>query len=143
FTNALLQGGGWLLLVAPLGLIAAFACGWLLAAAGARGRQAAVAALLEERSQTLERVSEQRDAARADAQALAERVASLRTALDAERRQSTEKLRLLGEAREQLSVQFRALAGEVLEEKSRSVGDRHREQLGELLEPLQQRLAEF
>jgi DNA recombination protein RmuC len=142
FTNALLQGGGWVLL-APLGLLAAFACGWGLAAANARGRQAAAAALLEERSQTLERVSEQRDAARADAQALAERVASLRTALDGERRQSTEKLRLLGEAREQLSVQFRALAGEVLEEKSRSVGDRHRDQLGELLEPLQQRLAEF
>jgi DNA recombination protein RmuC len=70
-------------------------------------------------------------------------VAALRTALDAERRQSANSLRLMGEAREQLAIQFRALASEVLDEKSRAVSDRHSEQLGQLLEPLQQRLVEF
>jgi DNA recombination protein RmuC len=120
-----------------------FAAGWAIAALRARGRLAGCLATLDERSRALERASEQRDAAQADSRALAERVAGLRAALDAERRQSGEKLRLLAEARQQLADQFRALAAEVLDERSRAVGDRHREQLGQLLEPLQQRLAEF
>lgn len=120
-----------------------FAAGWAIAALRARGRLAGCLATLDERSRALERASEQRDAAQADSRALAERVAGLRAALDAERRQSGEKLRLLAEARQQLADQFRALAAEVLDERSRAVGDRHRDQLGQLLEPLQQRLAEF
>lgn len=132
--------GAWVLIAALLG---AFLAGCLLAWLIARSQLAVASALLDERSRTLEQVGEFRDAALADAKALAERAAALRTALDAERRQSANSLRLMSEAREQLAVQFRALAGEVLEEKSRVVGDRHREQLGQLLEPLQQRLAEF
>lgn len=119
------------------------AVGWSIAALRARGRMAVCAAMLEERGRALERAGEQRDAALADSRTLAERVAALRTALDAERRQSGEKLGLLAEARQQLADQFRALAAEVLDEKSRAAGERHREQLGQLLEPLQQRLAEF
>ncbi|MCM5571862.1 DNA recombination protein RmuC [Burkholderiaceae bacterium FT117] len=120
-----------------------FALGWAFGALPGRGRIAASRATLDERSGSLERALEQRDAALADARGLAERVAGLRAALDAERRQSGEKLRLLADARQQLADQFRALAAEVLDEKARAVGERHREQLGQLLEPLQQRLAEF
>lgn len=124
-------------------LLATFLLGGAAAWLVARSRIAVLVALLDERSRALEQAAEMRDAAQADAKGLAERAAALRTALDAERRQSANSLRLIGEAREQLAVQFRALASEVLDEKSRSVGDRHREQLGQLLEPLQQRLAEF
>jgi DNA recombination protein RmuC len=132
--------GGWVLCVA---LLAAFATGCIIAWLIARSRLAVVRALLQERSHALEQAREACDAALADAKGLAERTAALRTALDAERRQSANSLRLIGEAREQLAIQFRALASEVLDEKSRAVSDRHSEQLGQLLEPLQQRLAEF
>src|SRR5690606_3188167 len=138
---------GWPAPMPAFALLAAaalpFGAGWAIAALRARGRLAACIATLDERTLALDRASEQRDAAQADARGLAERVAGLRAALDAERRQSGDKLRLLAEARQQLADQFRALASEVLDEKSRAVGDRHREQLGQLLEPLQQRLAEF
>jgi len=135
---------GWPLLALLAGICAsAFAAGWAVAALRARGRLATIWAVLDERSAVLERTTEQRDAAQADARGLAERAAALRTALDAERRQATDKLRLLVEAREQLGAQFRALASEVLDEKSRSVAERHRDELGQLLEPLTQRLAEF
>lgn len=135
---------GWPLLALLAGVcVSAFAAGWAAAALRARGRLAAISAVLDERSAVLERTTEQRDAAQADARGLAERAAALRTALDAERRQAADKLRLLVEAREQLGAQFRALASEVLDEKSRSVAERHRDQLGQLLEPLTQRLAEF
>ena len=117
--------------------------GWAFATLVARGRLAACAALLDERSRTLDAALERGAAAQADARGLAERMAGLRAALDAEKRQSGEKLRLLAEAREQLADQFRALAAEVLDDKARAVGERHREQLGQLLEPLQQRLSEF
>lgn len=117
--------------------------GWAFATLVARGRLAACAALLDERSRALDAALERGAAAQADARGLAERMAGLRAALDAEKRQSGEKLRLLAEAREQLADQFRALAAEVLDDKARAVGERHREQLGQLLEPLQQRLSEF
>ena len=131
---------GWMLTAV---LLIAFACGCAAAWLAARSRVAVLAALLQERARNLEDAREARDAAQADATGLAERAAALRTALDAERRQSASSLRLITEAREQLAVQFRALASEVLDEKARAVGDRHRERLGQLLEPLQQRLAEF
>jgi DNA recombination protein RmuC len=122
---------------------ALFGAGLAVAALSARGRLASCLATLDERSRALESAIERRDAAIADARSLAERTAGLRAALDAERRQSGEKLRVLAEARQQLADQFRALAAEVLDEKARAVGERHREQLGAVLEPLQQRLAEF
>ena len=73
FLGVSLSGGGWLLLAALVALLAAFAAGWAMAGLAARGRLAAADALLDERSQSLERITEQRDAARADAQGLAER----------------------------------------------------------------------
>lgn len=131
---------GWVLCAT---LLATFVGGYIIAWLIARSRLEVARARLEERSRALEQAAEGRDAALADAKGLAERTAALRTALDAERRQSAISLRLMGEAREQLAIQFRALASEVLDEKSRAVSDRHSEQLGQLLEPLQQRLAEF
>ncbi|MGQ0503101.1 MAG: DNA recombination protein RmuC [Panacagrimonas sp.] len=68
---------------------------------------------------------------------------ALRTQLDAEREQSHEKLSLLIEAREQLSHQFKALASEILDEKSRKFTEQNQLNLGQLLNPLQERLKAF
>ncbi len=71
------------------------------------------------------------------------RVAQSDAALLAERRQSAEKLALLTEAREALTHQFRSLANDILEEKSRRFAEQNRASLGTLLDPLRERLQDF
>lgn len=68
---------------------------------------------------------------------------ALRTQLDAEREQSREKIGLLVEAREQLSLQFKTLASEILDEKSRKFTEQNQLNLSQLLNPLQERLKTF
>ena len=85
----------------------------------------------------------EREQVRARAQRLAEELAELSTRLEAERAQSQEKLALLAEARESLSGQFRALANDILEEKSKRFTEQNQANLGQLLEPLKVKLGEF
>ena len=63
--------------------------------------------------------------------------------LEAERDQTTEKLNLLQQAREQLSDQFRVLANQILEEKSTRFAEQNKTTIGALLEPLRERITEF
>ncbi len=70
-------------------------------------------------------------------------IAELRTTIDAERVQSAEKLNLLNEARENLSNQFKALANEILDEKSKKFTEQNQVNLGQLLTPLKQQLTDF
>lgn len=67
----------------------------------------------------------------------------LRRELEAERSRAAEKLALLQSAEEQLSDRFKALAGEILEDKSRRFAEQNQTSLGQLLEPLKIRIAEF
>jgi DNA recombination protein RmuC len=76
-------------------------------------------------------------------QATEKRATTTETQLVDERRQSAEKLALLNEAREELSHQFKALAGEILEEKSRRFTEQNRENIGQLLLPLREKITEF
>jgi len=69
--------------------------------------------------------------------------AELATRLDAERQQSQEKLVLLTEAKEALTNQFRSLASDILEEKSKRFAEQNQASLGQLLDPLKTRLQEF
>ncbi len=69
--------------------------------------------------------------------------AKLSSLLDAERQQSNEKLATLQEARESLSNQFKSLANEILEEKSKRFTEQNQTNLNQLLEPLKTRLTEF
>jgi DNA recombination protein RmuC len=71
------------------------------------------------------------------------RAAQADAALLAERRQSAEKLALLTEAREALTHQFRSLASDILEEKSRRFAEQNQASLGTLLDPLRARLQDF
>ena len=74
---------------------------------------------------------------------LRERISRLDAQLEQERRQGEEKLRLLDEAREQLTLQFKQLANDILEDKSRRFTDQNRSQLEGLLNPLREQIKEF
>ncbi|CAJ4118233.1 DNA recombination protein rmuC [Burkholderia pseudomallei] len=67
----------------------------------------------------------------------------IRTRTEAERQNAEEKLNLLLQAKEALSNQFKTLATEILEEKSKRFAEQNQTSLGLLLEPLKTRLTEF
>ncbi|MEN9295416.1 MAG: hypothetical protein RIS03_1110, partial [Pseudomonadota bacterium] len=73
--------------------------------------------------------------------------ARLEVELEAERRQAAEKIALLQsstqEAKDTLSNQFKNLANEILEEKSRRFALQNQENLNVLLKPLSEKLSEF
>ncbi len=74
---------------------------------------------------------------------LSVQVSRLTATLEAERKQSPEKLQLLNDAREQLTNQFKSLAGEILEDKSKRFTEQNKTNIGELLGPLKTQLNEF
>jgi DNA recombination protein RmuC len=69
--------------------------------------------------------------------------ADLVTRLETQREQAAEKLQLLNEARQSLSDQFKALASDILEEKTRRFTEQNQTNLGQLLDPLKLKLTEF
>ena len=71
------------------------------------------------------------------------RAAKLLTLLKNERRHSAEKLTLLINAREELSMQFSNLAQQILEEKSARFSDLNKEKLESILHPFNQQLVSF
>jgi DNA recombination protein RmuC len=84
-----------------------------------------------------------RDQLLGELHAVTNQFTEISTTLDAERRQNDEKLALLNDAREQLSNQFKALANEILEEKSKRFTEQNQTNIGQLLEPLKVKLTEF
>src|ERR1700761_1308126 len=74
---------------------------------------------------------------------LRSQVAALDATLAAERAAQEEKLALLDDARDRMTHQFRALANDILEEKSRRFAEQNQANLGQLLDPLRMRLQEF
>ena len=74
---------------------------------------------------------------------LAEEHAALRTRSDGERQHANEKLQLLIEAKETLSNQFKSLAADILEEKSKRFAEQNQVSIGQLLEPLKVQIKEF
>ena len=83
------------------------------------------------------------DARNATLQTAHAELAQARTRADAERAGAQEKLQLLTEARTALSDQFKTLATEILEEKSRRFAEQNQQNLGTLLDPLRTQLNEF
>lgn len=74
---------------------------------------------------------------------LREQVASLQQEIELERKSAAEKLELLVKAKEQLSDQFKALAGEILQNQSATFTQANKDQMDALLAPLQQRIQDF
>ncbi|CAL95403.1 DNA recombination protein RmuC [Azoarcus olearius] len=148
-------------LAALAGLGAGFVLAWLLqrgrgAQALERARLEAEAALapLRERARLLEAEREALRVEQADVLARAEgwrealektraERAVLAERLLAERRNAEEKIALLQQAREALSDQFKALAADILEEKSKRFTEQNQTNIGQLLEPLRERLQAF
>lgn len=111
-----------------------------------RGELAHRAGLEERLAEAKQRLAEVQDRWQQtleENRSLAERQAALAQELEAERRAAAEKLRLLEDARQQLSEQFKNLANDILEEKSRRFTEQNQNELGALLEPLKLRLTEF
>lgn len=71
------------------------------------------------------------------------RVAELTKQIEGEQKAAAEKLALLQGAREDLTAQFRNLAAEILEDKSKRFTEQNKAGLDALLTPLHQRIADF
>ncbi len=70
-------------------------------------------------------------------------LAAAETELKGERENAAEKIELLSKAREALSNEFKALAAQVLDEKSKKFSEQSEKDLGNLLSPLKTKLEEF
>lgn len=88
-------------------------------------------------------IKNRRDQLIAECNGLIEQVATLSTTLDAERKQTAEKLELLEQAKGQLSDQFRLLANEILEEKTARFTQQNQSNIEQILEPLKTKIQEF
>jgi DNA recombination protein RmuC len=142
---------------AVLGLAVGAIIVWLLARA--RHREALAAAnsaamrastelqvelsAARERAARLPELEARFEATRAEAGDLAVQVAQLRSTLQGERAVSQDKLDLLLGAKQALTDQFKALANEILEEKSKRFTEQNQSNLGTLLDPLKSRINEF
>ncbi len=69
--------------------------------------------------------------------------ARLEVELDSERKQVQNRIESLNEAKEALTNQFKNLANEILEDKSRKFTEQNAQQLDVMLKPLQTKLSEF
>ncbi|HEY9127940.1 MAG TPA: DNA recombination protein RmuC [Acidobacteriaceae bacterium] len=75
--------------------------------------------------------------------AQAAQIKGLTTTLEKERENAHEKLKLLTEARTELTHQFEALAGKILDEKSTKFTEQNKQNLDQLLNPLRTQITEF
>lgn len=78
-----------------------------------------------------------------EAHAAEVQVAELRMALDKEKNAAAEKMAMLQQAREELSNQFKALANEILEQKTKTFTEQNQANLTQVLTPLREKFGEF
>lgn len=83
------------------------------------------------------------EASAAAASSAKEELAQVRATLESERSQTEQQLALLQEARTELSNQFKALAAEILEEKSKRFVETNQLTIGQIMDPLRERMNEF
>lgn len=105
---------------------------------------------LQFRQQENERLEEQLNKSHIDLGEANEKIASLReavsrleTQLDEERSQGKEKLQLLENAREKMSLEFKNLANEILDKKGRDFTENNKENMESILKPLRERIQQF
>ncbi len=104
-------------------------------------------------TKTAERIPELEQARKVDRQAmevlrdqkvaLEKRLAELSSTRTAERHQAEEKIALLKEARERLTVEFKVLAEQILDAKGKAFSEQSRTQVDGVISPLRQQLGEF
>ena len=152
-TNELLWGLAGL----AAGLLLAGSVAWILGQARILAAQLAGRAAREPEVLALNARAERADAlvrqhealelelrATRDARQVAEaRSAELGARMDEQQRAFAQRYRDLETSREALKAEFQALAGEILEDKSRRFGEAQQTQLGQLLTPLREQLGDF
>jgi DNA recombination protein RmuC len=129
-----------------------------LNAAGAENKQlrkesdtrAGFEALAEERRKTIELFNVEKSALRDDLRAKTEaeskalaRISELEAELRNERAGMDEKLKMLEKAREEFANHFQVLAGEILEQKTKTFSEANEKEMGALLTPLREQLGDF
>jgi DNA recombination protein RmuC len=90
-----------------------------------------------------ERATDLLDAEREKSGGLQSELAAMRTRLDEQARQNEANLKRFTEARQQMTDEFKAIAGEVLQTHSETFTKQNREQVDTLLKPLQDKITEF
>lgn len=100
----------------------------------------------KERAARMQELAVEKDV-RSQAEAAASRLqaslSEVHATLEAERAQTRQQLALLQEARTELSNQFKALANDILEEKSKRFAEHNQLSIGQLVAPLKERMTEF
>lgn len=96
-----------------------------------------------DRQTALERAAAELDQSRRQAEAARIEAAALRTSIETEKRTADEKLAVLQQAREELSNQFKALANDILEQKSKTFTEQNQANLTQVLTPLREKFGEF
>jgi len=106
--------------------------------------------LAVERERALREAASERETLRAELQSrtslestLSAEIAKLEEQLRSERANAKEKLKLLTEARVELTHQFEALAGKILDEKSTKFTEQNKTNLDQLLNPLRIQINDF
>jgi DNA recombination protein RmuC len=74
---------------------------------------------------------------------LTTQLSTLQKQHDLQQEHAQDQLKLLGEAKQALSDQFKSLANDILEEKSKRFTEQNQNNIGQLLDPLRQRIIEF
>jgi DNA recombination protein RmuC len=72
-----------------------------------------------------------------------EQIAQLQTLIEQERKQTDEKLVLLNNSREQMTLEFKTIASEILEDKSKRFTASNKESIAEILRPLNDKIQLF
>jgi DNA recombination protein RmuC len=98
---------------------------------------------ITEFEQALQLISANRDNLLREQAGLQVQIAELNTTIDKERTHAQEKLDLINEARKHLSNEFKALANEILDEKSKKFTEQNQTNLTQLLDPLQEKIKTF
>jgi DNA recombination protein RmuC len=112
--------------------------------------KASLSVQTQEKGQQLEKAEarnadyiEQIDALQERVSQFKAQIAEMRTTLDKERQQASEKIALLNEARDQLKIEFQNLAQQIFDEKSRMFAEQNRNNIDNLISPLRDQIGDF
>ncbi len=96
-----------------------------------------------EMQRLLEAASESLEAVRREKERLQARLAEMEGTLQSERKAAREQLHELERARASLAAEFKQLAHDIFEQKTRSFSETSRKSLDQILDPIRQQLGEF
>lgn len=106
-------------------------------------RLAASESVVANLQESLSKIETDNETLNTEIQHYREENASLKTSLELEAKQFEEKLSLLNDSREQLSIAFKNIANEIFEDKSKKFTADSKETLSSILNPLQEKIKQF